>query len=127
MSAKDALHKAANEGRRADVVRLLATHPDPDARDSWGGTALHAAMFQDDLEIVRLLLAAGFDPNAIGPKNGYTPLHDAVWAGNLPAAKLLVEAGARLDIAGHDGLTPPAKAKKERKKELAAWFESLGG
>lgn len=116
----DSLHKAAHRGDVAQVRALLEKGGvDPDARDSYGGTALHAAMFQDRIEVVALLLAHGFDPNAIGPRNGYTPLHDAVWADNLPAARLLLEHGARTDIKGKDGLSPYEKAVREGKKKMA--------
>ena len=122
--ADDRLHKAAHRGDIDAVRTLLADKPDPDERDSFGGTALHAAMFQDNPEIVELLLDSGLDPNAQGTSNGYTPLHDAVWADNLDAAMLLVEHGARIDIKADDGLTPLEKARKENKQEIAAYLEN---
>lgn len=114
----EAIIKAAYHGQVTELQNLLQQKFDPDSRDSYGGTALHAAMFQDNLQIVKMLLAAGYDPNAIGPKNGYTPLHDAVWANNTGAAKLLLAAGARTDIKGLDGQTPLAKAEAENKTEM---------
>lgn len=114
------LHKAAHRGDIKAVRAILKTKIDPDARDSFGGTALHAAMFQDKLEIVRLLIEAGLDVNAQGTSNGYTPLHDAVWADNIPAAKILLKHGARTDIRGRDGDTPYEKALKENKPKMAA-------
>ena len=123
---KDALHKAAYNGNLESVKNILRENPDPDARDSSGGTALHAAMFQDNMEIVLLLLDYGLDPNAIGPRNGYSPLHDAVWGENLEAVKILLARGARADVKAKDGLTPYAKAGKEMKKDIVAYFESKG-
>ena len=32
-------------------------------------------VFQKKMEIVRLLIEYKFDVNAVGPQNGYTPLH----------------------------------------------------
>ena len=122
--ADDRLHKAAHRGDIDAVRTLLEDKPDPDERDSFGGTALHAAMFQDNMEIVELLLNGGLDPNARGSSNGYTPLHDAVWADNLEAAKLLIEHGARIDIKADDGLTPLEKAQQDNKQEIAAYLES---
>ena len=46
----------------------------------------------DVLDIVKLLLAFGADPNQRGI-NDYTPLHMAVSERNLPAVQLLLEAG----------------------------------
>lgn len=114
----DQLHKAAYNGDIEKVRSLLQEQVDPDERDSFGGTALHAAMFQKNLEIIQLLIDAGLDVNAQGSSNGYTPLHDAVWADNLGAIELLIENGARTDIKSNDGLTPYQKALKEKKKEL---------
>ncbi len=120
------LHKAAYSGDVSKVREILQKGVNPDDRDSFGGTALHAAMFQTNMEIVRLLLEYKFDVNAVGPKNGYTPLHDAVWADNLEAIKLLLVTGAKTTIKGKDGLTPYAKAKKEGKIDIFTYFESRG-
>jgi hypothetical protein len=52
------------------------------------------------VEIVRLLLDAGEDPNRYNPMGAHshsTPLHQAVWAGHESLVRLLVERGARLD------------------------------
>ncbi|MFB9216292.1 ankyrin repeat domain-containing protein [Vibrio sinaloensis] len=121
----DTIHLAAYHGNQAQVVELLKKNPDPDERDSYGGTALHAAMFQDNIQIVQLLIDAGYDVNAVGPRNGYTPLHDAVWANNLPALKLLIEHGGDLSIKGLDGNTPLDKAKSEGKQEIVAYLMAL--
>ena len=120
------LHEAAYSGDVSKVREILKKGVDPDDRDSFGGTALHAAMFQKNMEIVRLLIEYKFDVNAVGPKNGYTPLHDAVWADNLEGIKLLLAKGAKTTIKGEDGLTPYAKAKKEGKADIVTYFESRG-
>jgi ankyrin repeat protein len=111
---------AVAAGDIGQVREALKAKPDPDTRDSFGGTALHGAMFRDSIEITELLIDYGCDVNAIGPANGYTPLHDAVWANNVAGARLLIERGARLDIRAKDGLTPLEKAEKEGKTEIAA-------
>jgi ankyrin repeat protein len=53
------------------------------------------------VEIVRLLLEAGEDPNRYNPQGNHghsTPLHQAALAGHEAVVRLLVERGARLDI-----------------------------
>ena len=122
----DRLHKAAYDGDVELVKTILKGPVDPDERDSFGGTALHAAMFQKNAEIVVLLIDHGFDVNAIGPANGYSPLHDAVWANNLEAVKILLKRGARTDIAAKDGLTPFEKAKNEGTTEIVEYMKSQG-
>ncbi len=120
------LHKAAHRGDIESVKRLLKNNPNPDERDSFGGTALHAAMFQKNMEVIKLLIEYGSDVNVQGLKNGYTPLHDAVWANNLEAVKILLKHGAKVDVKGKDGLTPYTKAKQEGKDEIVKYFNSKG-
>lgn len=123
---KDSLHKAAYNGDIELVSKMLKNNVNPDERDSSGGTALHAAMFQKNTEIITLLINRGFDVNAKGVSNGYTPLHDAVWANNLEAVKVLLKHGARTNIRGKDGLTPYEKALKENKQEIVEYLKSKG-
>jgi uncharacterized protein len=123
---EDAIHKAAYRGELKKVRDLLQEGANPDARDSFGGTALHAAMFQKNMEVVKVLLDHGCDINAQGTGNGYTPLHDAVWAENGEAVNLLLDRGARTNLKGKDGLTPYAKAQKEGKTKILRIFESRG-
>ena len=120
------IHQAAYHGDLNKVKELLQKGVKPDERDSFGGTALHAAMFQKNMQIVKLLLQNGFNVNAQGTQNGYTPLHDAVWANNLEAIKLLLGEGAKTNLKGKDGLTPYGKAEKEGKTEIVQYFESRG-
>jgi ankyrin repeat protein len=123
---EDAIHKAAYHGELQKVRDLLQKGANPDARDSFGGTALHAAMFQKNMEVVKVLLDHGCDINAQGTGNGYTPLHDAVWADNGEAVNLLLDKGAKTNLKGKDGLTAYAKGQKEGKTKILRIFESRG-
>jgi ankyrin repeat protein len=114
----NAIINAAYKGDVEMVKKILATKPDPDVRDAFGGTALHDAIFQNNLEVIKLLLDYGFDINATVPSNGYTPLHYCVWAGNLPALRLLLVYQADKTIKAKDGLTPLEKATKDGKREF---------
>jgi len=87
---------AAALGHIDDFRRLL---PIADADDRHLALAL-AAQF-GHVEIVRLLLDAGEDPNRYNPVGGHshsTPLHQAAGAGNEEMIRLLVERGARLNM-----------------------------
>jgi ankyrin repeat protein len=112
-----AIINAAYKGDVETVKKILAARPDPDVRDAFGGTALHNAILQDNLEVIKLLLDYGFDINATVPSNGYTPLHYCVWANNVPALKLLLAYQADKTIKAKDGLTPLEKAVKDGKRE----------
>jgi len=113
----DALEKA-----RADLNQV---------GDDWA--PLHKvarAETRADIELARLLLEAGFDPDIEGYFSN-TPLHVAASAGNAEVVRLLIEAGAdpnaknddgNIDFYGgpdaHDGQTPLHKAAEEGNEEI---------
>ena len=87
---------AAALGQIEDFRRLL---PGADGHERHLALAL-ASQF-GRVEIVRLLLDAGEDPNRYNPVGGHshtTPLHQAAGAGYNELVRLLVERGARLDL-----------------------------
>lgn len=87
---------AAALGRFEEARRLL-----PDTTSEDRHLALTLAADFGHVEIVRLLLDAGEDPNRYNPLGGHshtTPLHQAAARGHLEVVRLLVERGARLDL-----------------------------
>ncbi|KAJ5155849.1 hypothetical protein N7492_008652 [Penicillium capsulatum] len=66
---------------------------------------LHITIIADSLEIVRLLLDWGADPNFALP-NGRIPMHYAALIGNLDVIKLLAERGSSFTATDNQGLTP---------------------
>jgi hypothetical protein len=92
----DELAAAAGLGRLADARRLLSS-ADSDSRHR----ALALAAQLGHVEVVRLLLDAGENPNRYNPDGVHshsTPLHQAALAGHRAVVELLVERGARLDV-----------------------------
>jgi hypothetical protein len=90
------LSVAAALGRIEDAGRLLANTKSEDRH-----FALTLAASFGHVEIVRLLLDAGEDPNRYNPVGGHshtTPLHQAAGGGHDEVVRLLVERGARLDL-----------------------------
>jgi hypothetical protein len=82
---------------RVDAARRLLAQASPEDRH----LALTLAADVGDVEVVRLLLDAGEDPNRYNPVGGHshtTPLHQAAGAGHEEVVRLLVERGARLDM-----------------------------
>jgi hypothetical protein len=77
------------------------------ARDKSGYTPLLYASRRGDVELCRLLLDHGADPNAATPSLRMTPLHRAASTGNAAVVALLLAHGARadaLDTAGNSAL-----------------------
>ncbi|PYT16064.1 MAG: hypothetical protein DMG59_11720 [Acidobacteria bacterium] len=92
----DNIVAAAGLGRLDDAARLLGA-----AGSESRHRALALAAQHGHVDIVRLLLDAGEDPNRYNPDGNHshsTPLHQAVLAGHDAVVRLLVERGARLDI-----------------------------
>ncbi|WP_274557223.1 ankyrin repeat domain-containing protein [Streptomyces spiramyceticus] len=81
------------------VVRLLRSGISPETPDEEGTTPLYEAAMQNRPSIVRLLLAAGADPNrASGPEAGDLPLCGAAVGGHTEVVEALLSAGATPDL-----------------------------
>lgn len=96
---------AAREGQAEIVRELLAAGADANATDPvFQAVPLHKATYHGHLAVTELLAAhPGIDLNFQGASNGYTPLHDALWHGYDACAKVLIDAGADLNVRAHDG------------------------
>ncbi|MBW4572630.1 MAG: ankyrin repeat domain-containing protein [Tolypothrix carrinoi HA7290-LM1] len=99
---------AARDGHTEIVVELLKAGADVNATEpTFGAVPLHKAVYNGHADITTILVEQpGIDINFQGATNGYTPLHDAIWHGFADCTQILIEAGARLDLKGHDGKTP---------------------
>jgi ankyrin repeat protein len=112
---------AAGLGRLEEAKQFLST---ASAEERHRALALSAQ--QGHVDIVRLLLDAGEEPNRFNPEGNHshsTPLHQAALAGHLNVVRLLVERGARLDIedAVWEG-TPLGWAEHGGRTEVAAYL-----
>jgi uncharacterized protein len=116
----------------AFIRTLLEIGADPNPADQAGFPPLIAALScsrsrpgspgrPDVLDILKLLLAYGADPNQRGI-NDYTPLHMAVSESNLPAIALLLAAGSdpHLRTRIDDYETPREMAEKAGFHEITA-------
>jgi uncharacterized protein len=116
----------------AFIRALLEIQADPNLEDPGGFPPLIAALScsrshpgspsrPDVLDILRLPLSFGADPNQRGI-NDFTPLHMAVGERSLPAVALLLQAGAdpRLRTRIDDYETPRELAESSGQAEIAA-------
>ncbi|MFJ1645162.1 ankyrin repeat domain-containing protein [Streptomyces sp. NPDC088258] len=104
------LFEAVYEGADDAVMALLRAGVPAEATDEEGRTALYLAAVGDTPGPVRLLLAAGADPNRPsgpedGPEGGDLPLCAAACGGHTEVVRALLAAGARPDRREAFGLT----------------------
>ena len=92
-------------GDRAAVRSLLQQKADVNAAQGDGATALHWAASNEDLEMVKLLLAAGANVNAATRDGGITPLFMACTSGNAAIVEALLNAGASANSVKSNGTT----------------------
>lgn len=123
------LMTVARTGSVAAAKVLLAHGAKVDARENWHGeTALMWAAAQQHPDMVKELIANGADVNAIStvvkwerqvtaeprekwlPLGGFAPIMFAAREGCLECAKILADAGANLNLAEPDGVTPMVDA-----------------
>ena len=116
---------AAASGGNARVVKvLLENGAEVDANDSYGYTPLYYALWtdgNDSEEIVRALIASGADVNKRSPSDKrYSPLVFAIWLreGREDNVKVLLDAGADIDVKDDNGLTPLYWAAFDSSKDV---------
>ena len=120
---------------------LLSKGANVDAREQWRGqTALMWASAQSQPAMVRLLIKRGADVNARStirewprkvtaeprpqnrPSGGLTPLLFAAREGCTECARALVEAGADVDLADPDNISPLLMATLNARFDVAAYL-----
>lgn len=125
-----ALHRAARYALRDEVARLLAEGAEVDARDGNDRLPLHlVAATGDDvahLEVARMLLKAGADPNSCSESYAYRPLQRAAEEGNVAMCRLLLDHGAGLELRDKMKRTPIYIAGYYGRKEVVKLFIQRG-
>lgn len=87
------------------VSDLLTKGVNPNlSADQWGDRALSRAVVNGNVEMVRILLDAGADPELKG--RGFTPLGMAALQGHVQITRQLLKAGADVNRKSSDGNTP---------------------
>ncbi len=81
------------------------------SRGAFGETPLHVAVDRGYLDIVKLLLERGADPN-LQSNEGNTPLHLSVISSSADIAYELLKAGADRQVKNSFGKTPVELARE---------------
>lgn len=101
----DAIHIAAREGARDDLLKQLDSGVSVNLKEGEGRTPLHWAVDRGHVDIVKELLKTHADVNA-KDNEGQTPLHYAVVCDRETISELLVKHGADPQISDNDGNSP---------------------
>ena len=108
------LHLAAGFGGPEATALLLkhGAHVHRFSHNAMHNQPLHACIaLSRNLQTARILVAQGADVN-MEQAGGYTPLHQAAASGLVDITKMLLEAGAKPDIACHRGKKPADYARE---------------
>ena len=100
------LRSASKEGNTDEVRRILSkgmVDVNCDFEDYW--SSMLVAVVQGHIEVLKLLLNAGGNPNQEG-RYGYTPLHCAASSNRKDIVQLLLENGAEPDKQDRSWLSP---------------------
>jgi ankyrin repeat protein len=121
---------AAAEGRIEILKMTLAAGADLKDINRYAGTGLIPAAHRGHVEAVRLLLATPVDKDHVN-NLGWTALLEAIVLGDggprhTEIVRLLVEAGANVNIADRDGVTPLAHATRRNYSEMVRILTAKG-
>lgn len=111
------LFSAVVAQNKAGVERLLALGADPNLRSEEGGAVIHTATHLiKDSTFLKLILAHGGNPNLLRGNDGKVPLHLAISSEDsyqsMEKIKLLLDAGANVNVRDKRGETPLMDAAK---------------
>jgi len=129
-AAKEPIHAAARQGNIEAVKQHLAAGADVNAIDHEGNTPLHHAVYNDQTEIIRLLIDKGAEVNgkrkAANHEKGVAPLHTATWRSTIETMELLIDNGADVNMKRADGAIALHYAVWFGLKEKAEFLLSKG-
>jgi ankyrin repeat protein len=125
-AAAQALVADAVMNRDAAALRaLLQKKADVNAAQVDGSTALHWAVYHDNLQAADLLLASGANVKAV-TREGVTPLSMATLYGSVPMVERLLKAGADAKERGPNGETMLMFAARNGNPRLVELFLNAG-
>lgn len=117
------LNHGVRSGHNDILMMLLENGADPNAvSGDRGNTPVMDAASTGQTELVRLLLAAGADPD-VRSKSGQTGLMMAVGEGYAQISSLFIEAGCDLSITDQLGMTAEKYARLFNTPEIVSLFE----
>jgi ankyrin repeat protein len=96
---------ASRAGRDDVIPALWSAGVELDCRDAKGYTPLILASYNGRQGTTKLLLSEGADPDAADSDRGNSALMGVAFKGYVPIAKMLIEAGANVNLRNAAGQT----------------------
>ena len=97
---------AIEENNLDEVAGLLESNPHYiNAKDEFGNTPIHIAVYNGNASIAELLIKKGANINVENNREE-CPIHIAVYNGNASIAELLIEKGANIDLENRHNQSP---------------------
>ena len=124
-AAQTLVADAAMNRDAAALRALLQKKADVNAAQVDGSTALHWAVYHDNLQAADLLIAAGANVKAV-TREGVTPLSMATLYGSIPMVERLLKAGADAKERGPNGETMLMFAARKGNPRLVELFLTAG-
>lgn len=135
VNARDQIHDspylyAGARGYNAILQMTLEHGASLTSTNRYGGTALIPAAERGHVETVNMLIAAGVDVNHVNNLH-WTALLEAILLGNGGArhtaiVQALIKAGADVNLADGDGVTPLSHARQRGYKDIEALLVRAG-
>lgn len=133
VNAKDAIQDSpylyAGARGHLEILQLTLSHgANLKSTNRYGGTALIPASERGHVETVKTLIDAGVDVNHVN-NLGWTALLEAIILSDggprhQQIVRLLLDAGARRELADKDGVTPLQHARTRGYREIVAMLEA---
>ena len=98
INGRNALHHAVLSRNMSFIRFLLPSFATPDVQDGLGFTALHYAAYWGYCRILECLIKDLKSSTGILSSTGLTAIHLAAHAGRIEAVKILLEAGATVNV-----------------------------
>ena len=129
--AREALDEVIESGDLKDFERLVTAYAKHPVGAAVLPNALRVAVIYARVEMVKLLLERGVNPNTPSTAVGYTPLMQAASSANLELVKMLLDAGAELNAEDQHGRTALDEAEmythsSEAHRTVVAYLKERG-
>jgi uncharacterized protein len=121
----DSLVEAIKSGNRSAALAMLQQKVDVNAAEANHTTALHYAVYNEDVDLVDRLLKAGAKPNVVNDFDS-TPMSEAAETGNAAIIKMLLRAGADVNSRNREGQTALMAVARTGRTEAARLLLDAG-